>query len=128
MLYFLDPLGGHHHRLETDIFDVPVDWIPTTPEVIEDLEFHHAVVNGGTMPQTKGPELFLKAFKNALGGIVGMNAFMTAYPAFMHAFDTKTWDDVQVLIVDAHTTRKLTDTQYADIKAAAEQYLIPINL
>lgn len=74
------------------------------------------------------PSGFTQAIKTAMGGIIGTNALMVAYPAFFPAVQQQDWVDVQALVIDANTTAKITPTQYLDIKAAATQFNIPITL
>jgi len=71
---------------------------------------------------------FISACKTAMGGIVGANALMVAYPAFFPAVQSAAWPDVQALILDAQTKGAITATQYAAFKAAATANNIPVTL
>lgn len=71
---------------------------------------------------------FLDALKSAMGGIVASNTLAKAYPLFHAALDKAVWVDVQALIIDAHTTRVLSDVQYAAFKQLAAAHHLPIVL
>ena len=79
-------------------------------------------------PPQANPPGFQMAVKTALGGIIGANALMVAYPAFLPALEQAQWLDLQALIIDANTTAKITSVQYASIKSAATANNIPIVL
>jgi len=79
-------------------------------------------------PLQPNPIGFQNAIKTALGGILGANALMVSYPAFMPALQQGIWADLQALIIDANTTAKITAAQYSAIKAAATANNIPIVL
>lgn len=79
-------------------------------------------------PPQPSPFGFQNAVKIALGGIIGANALMVAYPAFLPALEQAQWTDLQALIIDANTTAKITAAQYAAIKAAATANNIPVTL
>ena len=78
-------------------------------------------------PQPNVPG-FVTATKAAMGGIVGANALMRAYPAFMDTINNGVWADAQALILDAKSTNALTAAQYADFQTAATANHIPISL
>ena len=74
------------------------------------------------------PAGFEQAVKTALGGIIGSNALMVAYPAFMPALQQGDYVDLQVLILDAQTKGLLTAAQYASIQAANTQFNLGMTL
>ena len=74
------------------------------------------------------PAAFEQAVKTSLGGIIGANALMVAYPAFMPALQQQDYADLQVLILDAHTKGLLTAAQYASIQAANTQFNLGMAL
>ena len=71
---------------------------------------------------------FIASVKIAMGGILGSNALMAAYPAFLPAVQQSDWEGVQELILDAQTRAIINPTQYQSIKAAALSNAIPLTL
>ena len=74
------------------------------------------------------PQGFVQAVKTGLGGIVAANALSVAYPLFFAAVNALEWADVQELILDAQSKAIVNPAQYAELKAAAAQFNIPITL
>lgn len=97
-----------------------VDAIGGEPTLEEVTSFVNVVV-----PDVNG---FLLGLKVAMGGVVRSNALAKAYPLFHPAVQTWSFPDVQALIIDAHTTGTITETDYANFKKLAAQYNIPIAL
>ena len=82
-------------------------------------------------PQVRREDIdrFIDGTKDALGGILAVNAFIRAYPAFFYALQVETsweWGDMQALIEDAHTAGALNAQQYAAFKQLATAHNIPI--
>lgn len=71
---------------------------------------------------------FAEAIKISVGGILSANALMGAYPAFFPAIQSANWTDVQTLVLDAKSKAVITAAQYKSIKAAAQQFNIPVTL
>lgn len=109
-------------------------WIPEAPTNKDWQEYQAWLGDGNTpRPADDAPPLpdgngFIGDIKTALGGIVGANALMMAYPAFLPAIQQMVWADAQVLILDAHQKGVLSDPAYAAFKSAAAAHHIPVVL
>jgi len=77
------------------------------------------------IPDKKG---FSDAIKAGLGGIVNIAQTNLPYAAFFLAIQGEYWQDIQDLIIDAHTRALLTDNRYNTIKVLVTTYHIPITL
>lgn len=81
-------------------------------------------------PQPPAPDVpgFITDLKAAMGGIVASNGLAKAYPLFYPALQQGVFADAQALIIDAHATLVLNDTQYAAFKALAAKHGLPVTL
>ena len=71
---------------------------------------------------------FIQDLKIKLGGIVNANHLYAAYPLLIPAMETGRFDDATALIKDAESANRITNDQYAVIKASASEFHIPIEL
>jgi hypothetical protein len=71
---------------------------------------------------------FLQDIKFALGGIIVVNNLISKYPLFMDAALNKNFDDLTLLIKDAHANKIISDSQLVAINDIAINNHIPINL
>ena len=94
--------------IENGLTDVTDSWPPAPP----------------VLPNTIA---FIAAVKISMGGIVAA-ANIPHSPLFFVAINQWDWIDAHALLVDAKTTGAINDAQYADIKAAAIEFDIPITL
>ena len=84
-----------------------------------------AIAAQAALPNPSG---FIAAVKVAVGGIIGANTLMQAYPAFMPAIQAGDWIDVTALILDAKSKGVITSSQYAAMQAAAMANNVPLVL
>jgi hypothetical protein len=126
MPYYQDSNNQLHFLSATDIANGGLALLPQGCTAISDAQalanltaLAAAVPNG---------ENFIQSVKTAVGGILAANALMTVYPAFFPAIQQQQWQDVQALIIDAHSKNVINDGQYAAIKAQAATNNIPVTL
>jgi len=127
--YYQSPNGALHFLSTDDIRNggerlLPVGALPITAAQAAVAQQQQAAQQA-LLPNALG---FQQAVKTALGGIVGANTLMVAYPAFLPALQQGQWADLQALIIDANTRAILTPAQYSAIKTAAAANNIPVTL
>jgi hypothetical protein len=112
-----------------DVRFVPDEYVLQAGEIeIDAEELPTAASLSDPLPPKADVRGFINALKAGQGGIVNANKLARAYPLFYSALENGAFDDVQALIIDAHTTAVLTDAQYASFKQAAAANYIPITL
>jgi hypothetical protein len=124
--WYQDTSGNLHFLSTSDIANggvrlLPPLATPITPAQADSIR----AANATPSPNKSG---FVLALKAAMGGILGANALMVAYPSFMQAVTDGYWSDVQTLILDAHTKGLINPTQYTAFQAAVTANHIPVVL
>lgn len=128
-------LKGVVHQIFTDE-DMP-EW---NPEHIEVVDISGQVVNVGdtwngkkftpppTAPIAPNVDGFMSDMRGAMGGVVGFNNFLVAYPALNDAIIRRAWDEVAALIKHAKSNEVLSDTEYEHLRDSTINNNIPLEL
>lgn len=119
--WYQDASGKLHFLSTQDIANGGVKLLPVG--IVQITSTQAAAV--ALMPNPAG---FESSVKIALGGVLGTNAMMVAYPAFFPSIQSSMWADTSALMIDAKAKSVISTAQYAAIKSAASSYNIPIVL
>ena len=107
---------------------LPVNSVPISDAQATAIQAAQAASAAAAALLLPNPTSFTAAVKSAVGGILGANTLMVAYPAFFPAIQSNDWQGVQDLIIEAQSKSVITPAQYQAIKAAAQATNIPLSL
>ena len=113
------------------IYKLPLpdpSWTVATPAQISAVQAALVSASNAEIASLINPIAFSNSVKATFGGIVAASALGALPLYFFAALQLQNWTDVQDIIIHANTAAIITNAQYAEIKAAASTYNIPIQL